>query len=596
MIISKYSRVCDQIHSGSRAFLRAFRRDERGEIIILTLLLLITMLIMGGMAVDFMRFESKRVVLQDATDRAVLAAADLDQTIDPEDVIYEYFEASGYDRSVVTPNILRNSASVREIEVTSQIDMDTIFLRLVGIDDLTAPAASTAREGVNKVEVSLVLDYSLSMTKGESGDVTEFGSGRGKIGDLQDAARDFANTLLDPAYNGRFSLNIVPYAGHVNPGPDMHAFLGGNGLDPFVLTDDDPTDGPFDLAETVWWADVDPLGFPGTWIYEDSNGDEFDITELVGGLVLGDGDVDELTPAQFNALSTTIDQIPDDLFGIDEIYGTSDDNLDGEVRYEYTPPSHCLAIADTDWDNSEIPSSGQEDIPVFSRYASEEWEIEDGVKAWGWCLPDTMRIQYGMQDPALVNAFFNTITTAHGTGSDIGMKWGLALLDPSFQAAFTHLNTIDDADGNPLVPDASLGRPAAWDDEDTDKVLVLMTDGFITSQFVASNPLDVENLSIQTSLRDRSRRSGNTANTPHEEKTVDVVDTEARLLELCEMAKDSTRNVTVYTIAFETSDEAGAVMEQCASSYAHYNAASGTGITDVLDDIARQITQLRLTD
>ena len=56
-------------------YLRAFGRDEDGEIIILTLILLVVMLVVGGMGVDFMRFEARRVVLQSVSDRAVLAAA-----------------------------------------------------------------------------------------------------------------------------------------------------------------------------------------------------------------------------------------------------------------------------------------------------------------------------------------------------------------------------------------------------------------------------------------------------------------------------------------------------------------------------------------
>ena len=58
------------------AFLKQFGRDEDGSIIVLTLLLLFGMLIVGGMAVDFMRYESRRAQLQSVSDRAVLAAAD----------------------------------------------------------------------------------------------------------------------------------------------------------------------------------------------------------------------------------------------------------------------------------------------------------------------------------------------------------------------------------------------------------------------------------------------------------------------------------------------------------------------------------------
>ena len=64
--------------------LRRFRRDEDGSMIIFTLFLILMMLMVGGMAVDLMRFETNRSRLQATLDRAVLAAADLDQKQRPE--------------------------------------------------------------------------------------------------------------------------------------------------------------------------------------------------------------------------------------------------------------------------------------------------------------------------------------------------------------------------------------------------------------------------------------------------------------------------------------------------------------------------------
>ncbi|MEO0931364.1 MAG: pilus assembly protein TadG-related protein, partial [Pseudomonadota bacterium] len=52
-------------------YLRMFKRDEEGGVLVLTLLLMVLMLVMGGMAVDLMRFEERRVVLQNVSDRAV---------------------------------------------------------------------------------------------------------------------------------------------------------------------------------------------------------------------------------------------------------------------------------------------------------------------------------------------------------------------------------------------------------------------------------------------------------------------------------------------------------------------------------------------
>ena len=206
---SSFARSCD-----------SFGRDERGGITILTLILLVVMLVLGGMAVDFMRFESQRAQLQSVADRAVLAAAELDQTLDSEQVVVDFFRSAGLEHTIIgTPKVVDNSNS-RTVSVDTQIDVDTFYLRLIGIDTLRAPARSAATEGVGKVEISLVLDISGSMRYGGSGP-------RGRFGDMQDAAIAFAKKVLDPKYGGQVSLNIVPYAGSTNPGPAMFNYLGG---------------------------------------------------------------------------------------------------------------------------------------------------------------------------------------------------------------------------------------------------------------------------------------------------------------------------------------------------------------------------------
>ena len=64
--------------------LRKFRTREDGTMVIFAVFMLILMLLVTGMAVDFMRIESTRTRMQGTLDRAVLAAADLGQTLPRE--------------------------------------------------------------------------------------------------------------------------------------------------------------------------------------------------------------------------------------------------------------------------------------------------------------------------------------------------------------------------------------------------------------------------------------------------------------------------------------------------------------------------------
>ncbi|TAG21449.1 MAG: hypothetical protein EAZ40_08960, partial [Rhodobacterales bacterium] len=54
-----------------------FRDDEGGSMAIIMIFTFLAMIIFGGIAVDVMRFETRRVAMQQTLDRAALAAAGL---------------------------------------------------------------------------------------------------------------------------------------------------------------------------------------------------------------------------------------------------------------------------------------------------------------------------------------------------------------------------------------------------------------------------------------------------------------------------------------------------------------------------------------
>ena len=78
-----------------------FVRDERGSFIIFGIAVFMLMCLAGGIAVDTMRYETHRVHVQGTLDRAVLAAASLDQDLDPEEVVLDYFTKAGLSHLVV---------------------------------------------------------------------------------------------------------------------------------------------------------------------------------------------------------------------------------------------------------------------------------------------------------------------------------------------------------------------------------------------------------------------------------------------------------------------------------------------------------------
>lgn len=190
-----------------------FRKAEDGSLIIFSLFIFIVMLMFGGIAVDLMLYENKRTHIQNSTDRAVLAAANLNQTVDPKTVVQDYLAKVGIP-------ISRDDVRVREIGTAPVITgrqvavdvnayFDTLLMKLVGVETLAYSASSEAEEAVNDIEVSLILDISGSM-----------GSGT-KLSSMQTAAKDFVDGILVGAEDDRVSVSLVPYSTQVSVGPEL---------------------------------------------------------------------------------------------------------------------------------------------------------------------------------------------------------------------------------------------------------------------------------------------------------------------------------------------------------------------------------------
>jgi len=149
-----------------------FKTDEDGSLSIMSLFLVPMMLILGGMAVDYMRFESERALVQDTADRAALAAANLEFT-----------------------NTGEGPARVND------------FFAKAGLDQYLdgAPIVTENINNRGNVEISLVLDISGSMGN-PTYDANGAATGDTKMEALKTAATTFVNTALQDANKDRVSL------------------------------------------------------------------------------------------------------------------------------------------------------------------------------------------------------------------------------------------------------------------------------------------------------------------------------------------------------------------------------------------------------
>ncbi|MEL6683980.1 MAG: pilus assembly protein TadG-related protein [Pseudomonadota bacterium] len=570
-------------------FLRQFRKDEDGGLIVLTLLLLISMLVVGGMAVDFMRFEAERTKLQSVSDRAVLAAANLNQSRPPEDVITDFFAAEGYAGAIIgDPDIDKNDLG-STIRIDSRVDVNTFYLRLVGIDSLSAPATASAVEGTGNVEVSLILDISGSMGSAMTGQANVLDADGNKTYDedgniiteereetrmffLQQAANQFVEDLLKPEYEDRVSINLVAYSQHVRLGEDLYTALR-------TTPDSISENGLIGSSFSDVTNDVDDAGEPG-----ESYASPFEYTWV-------DADGNPVEPDEDGNL-------PDDA----ELVGPSDAPINvawanGEAVY--TNPSRCVTFTDAEYNQLAFNTT--------RTYTQVEYaDVWDGndvfYERYATCPPyDYQGTILLSQDVDQLKTAINALQPTLNTSIHRGMKWGISLLDPSMRDLIGGIPTIDE--------EFRGIRPADYGDGGTKKYVVIMTDGNTVTSDLIKRAEYGDDEDFYDTYEERVALSESTvgrwvANDDDDSTTYDsvtssigtVAQLNTKLKQMCDLARPVMTEV--YTISMGVQNQ---TMTDCASKADNAfqstvtNEPGEPGLDEIFSAIAAQITALRLS-
>lgn len=530
-----------------RAILRKFCRDEDGGIIILTVVLLIAMLVIAGMAVDFMRFESRRALLQSVSDRAVLSAASLDQTLDGEEIIIDYFDKAGFPNTIVgTPSVDKEPGSgSSEVSVNSRLNVNTFYLKLVGIDTLTAPANSRAVQGVGNVEISLVLDISGSMRSrvwvdeaviggnGEpvinsEGDVVTTRVRRTRIELLQKAASDFVEELLIADYRDQISINLIPYSQQVALSDDFYKALRTT---------------PDSISESG----------------------------LVG--------------SSFGSITDGYATLPEDPDAPIDISWANDELV-------FTNPSRCIDFEEADFDEVEFDLSKTYDqVERFDHYSgSRTSSIIRPV------CPDQEfeTILLASQDAEELKRRIGLFRPTTFTSIHLGVKWGISLLDPDLRPVLAGIDSIDDAFQG--------SRPSEYSG-DTVKYLIVMTDGQNQAdQRVALDAYDTYD--ERKRWDERPLDYWVAQNLPTDDRSDDYTRSWGSNTQfntwMQTLCREAWPKMSIYTISMGASNTAATEIAKCASqpSYAfatNFNSAAGEpGIDEIFQTIAQSIKALRL--
>ncbi|MDK3075464.1 pilus assembly protein TadG-related protein [Sedimentitalea sp. JM2-8] len=500
--------------------------------LILGVYIFLMMLMVGGIGIDLMRVERDRAKLQYTLDRAVLAAASLDQEIEPGAVVQDYFNKAELGEYLGGVSVT-DSVGARTVSATASADVATQFMHMTGLNSIRTPAASAAEERIQSLEISMVLDISGSMAENS------------RLSNMQTAAKTFIDHMLTQARNDSVSFSIIPYASQVNVG------------------------------------------------------------------------------------ETLLDEFHDNGF-----------TVSAEHRY-----SHCVNFIEDQFSRTTIDASQPlERTAHFDPYTHSTMPIQVPVcpiRAGSAIVPIT-------NDRTKLHAAIDAMTALGPTSIDVGVKWGITLLDPSIRPV------VSDLAAKGIVPSVYASKPVDYTDENTLKVLIVMSDGKNEDQYFI-NPTMREGPSnvwynaeadVYSVYHDQSATKywiphldawseypfGNAPDGSEPGTAVELTFPELNnraslkynaeenysftssawatwissafskrekaakdqfTKHICDAAKD--RDVIVFTIGMEAPITGIKTLKDCASSASHYFNSDGSDILAAFDSIATSIRKLRLT-
>jgi Flp pilus assembly protein TadG len=202
-----------------RRKLSAFGADQRGNIALTFVVLALPVIAFVGAAVDYSRANSVKAAMQTALDSTALMLskeASTDTQTQLKDNALKYFtklfdppgtSGAKADTSAIQVNVTYSTSDSSQIIIDATAQLPAQFIKILGYDTFTVKATSTAKWGITRLRVALVLDNTGSMADA------------GKIGALQVATKGLLTQLQGAVtVDGDVYVSIIPFVKDVNVG------------------------------------------------------------------------------------------------------------------------------------------------------------------------------------------------------------------------------------------------------------------------------------------------------------------------------------------------------------------------------------------
>jgi Flp pilus assembly protein TadG len=556
------------IHTASRRFCR----KTGGNLTVFALILFVGMAMIGGLAVDIMRYEAVRTNLQNTLDRSTLAAASLTQELDAEGVVYDYFEKAGLSQYLTSVEV-DEGMNYRQVTADATAATNPFFLHMMGIEQMDADGHSQAEQRVTNVEIVLVLDVSGSM------------GSNSRLTNLKTAASDFIDTVLGSDPDGKISIALVPFNGQVNLGATLSA--------KYNLQYDPAVAGVecVDLPSSAYSSTAlsTSTAMPMT-----ADADTYSTTYQTTSFV-------SATDSSYAVPNGANKWCPPSTVNIVRLPSKSASELKGYIN-GLTAIGATSINAGMRWGVAMMDPGSR---TMFNQFISAGQISSDFTdRPYDYDADDVMKVVVLMTDGE--NFAEERVNSAYKTGLSPIYYDTSGKVYSIYHAGYSGTNKYYSPNNGSWYANARGTTTSSYQTctgSGKSKVCTTTTVveagtsvqltwpevwsrfrlSYVAWQFYAR--------ALGTSSSTRSTQYNN-AMAAFRTQT-DTDDMDSQLQQICTLAKN--QNVIVYGIAFEATTNGQTQISQCATSAAHYFSASGIQIKTAFRTIANNISQLRLT-
>jgi len=488
----------------------SFAAERSGAVVLIFGIVLVPMLLGIGLAIDYSRALKTKQNLAYALDAAALAVGSWPDLSEAEikQKAQDFFDANYSASDLGTPSALNVAVVDGKITISATSDVDTTFMKMSGINQMTVGALTEATLNEKKIELIMVLDNTGSM--GWSGKLTA----------LKTASNSLLDVLIPDEGSGvseDVSIGLVPFAAAVNIGADK---LGSGWID--VSAQSSITGEDFQPGINVLdlYGQIQNRSWNGCVRARPVPYDTLDMPAGVG---------DTLWSPYFAPdepdFSSYYNRYSSDS-------GYSGSYYDYDARQRYTGKYNNLTI------------SGTSDGPDFNCRTASVTPMTNAR--------------------ATVAAAITQMVATGNTVIPAGLAWGWRLISP----------------GEPF------SQGVAYEDDDTIKAIVLLTDG----QNMVSGGMGTHNRSQYSAYG--FAHSGHLGATNGSDAE-DVLN--AKTATLCTNIK--AQDIRLYTITFQVSSSSTQdLMRNCATDpEMYYNSPSNEELDAIFQDIAKGLADLRIS-